>query len=135
MSDEEKPNPPKTTPKKAARPKKVEKAERLDPMGWARQKGQVRTLKKSNGERVALPTPQHMAAAQLHGWNDHRHHAGADYAMTEEDYDAAIKAAARPVKCTDGRSRYVPHDAACSEHAAYKKSKNVPGPATTKEKG
>ena len=131
MSEETKPEETKTKPKrdkpkpKVARPEKVD---RLTPMGWARRKGQARTLKKSNGERVVLPTPQHMAAAQLHGWNDHRHHAGSDDAMVEEDYEAAIKAAMRPVKCTDGRSRYVPHDAACSKYAAYKKAKNVPGP-------
>ena len=129
MSEEKPKKPPKTTPKKDD---KVDKVELLTPMGWARKKGQTRTLKKGNGERVVLPTPQHMATAQLHGWNDHRHHAGAEFAMTEEDYEAALKAAARQMMCTDGRSRYVPHEAACSEYAPYKKCKNVPGPVTTK---
>lgn len=127
MSDEETKTKP-TKPTKSKKADRADKVELLTPMGWARKKGQTRTLKKANGERVALPTPQHMATAQLHGWNDHRHHAGADFAMTEEDYEAALKTAARQVKCTDGRSRYVPHEAACSEYAPYKKCKKVPGP-------
>ena len=121
-----------STPREKAAAKVV-KASIDTPLGWARKKGQIRALTMGNGTRVALPSTSHAAAAQLHGWNDHRHHAGVELGMTEEAYEAALVAAARPVKCEDGRSRYVPYEAACSEYAPYKRAKNVPGP--TKETG
>ena len=51
---------------------------------------------------------QHSAAANLHGWGSHAHHAGEPIKMTEADYLAALKAASvHP---------YVPHPGALSPH-------------------
>jgi hypothetical protein len=83
---------------------------------------------------------QHAAAAQLHGWAAHEHHAGAPIALTREDYEAALKAATEtvtrlvnkdgsPGEALDAHgcarlngakptvSRYEPHPAALSTHA------------------
>lgn len=83
---------------------------------------------------------QHNAAAQLHGWAAHEHHAGAPIQLTPAEYQAALKAAseevtrvvekdgkpgavvdAASVKSINGTkplvSRYEPHKAALSPHA------------------
>lgn len=55
---------------------------------------------------------QHNAAAQLHGWPQHEHHAGAPIRLTREDYELALAAAEAP----DPAGEYEPHEAALSEH-------------------
>lgn len=61
---------------------------------------------------------QHEAAAQLHGWKDHAHHANEPFRMTRLDYEAALKAAADPVQDErTGVTDYQPHRAAMSQHA------------------
>jgi len=61
---------------------------------------------------------QHEAAAQLHGWKDHAHHANESYRLTRIDYEAALKAAAEPVKDErTGVTDYQPHRAAMSQYA------------------
>jgi hypothetical protein len=40
---------------------------------------------------------QHAAAAQLHGWGLHEHHAGQAIELSLDDYKAALLAAAEPV--------------------------------------
>ncbi|MEM9693009.1 MAG: hypothetical protein AAGA56_10720 [Myxococcota bacterium] len=60
-------------------------------------------------ERVVgvVPNWEHRAAATLHGWDLHAHHAGRPLELSLDDYEAAISAAsaARP-----------PHAAAVSPH-------------------
>lgn len=65
---------------------------------------------------------QHAAAAQLHGWGLHEHHAGAPILLSQADYEAALKAAEAPVTLpADGNRQaitvYVPHAPALSPHA------------------
>lgn len=83
---------------------------------------------------------EHAAAAALHGWNAHAHHANETFRCTREAYEAALKAAAAPVTRTldkDGKPGpaldaeqvaklngskplvhvYEPHTAALSKHA------------------
>ena len=63
-----------------------------------------------------MPHPQRWqqdAAAALHGWGDHEHHAGAPMQLTGVDYYQALVAASEPNK--DGH--YVPHFPALSPHS------------------
>jgi hypothetical protein len=84
---------------------------------------------------------QHAAAAQLHGWGAHEHHAGEPIQLTRADYEKAIEAAVEPVTRLVGadgkttgdpltpaavaqlngtkpvRSSYEPHAPALSPHA------------------
>lgn len=55
---------------------------------------------------------QHDAAAALHGWTTHAHHAGAPMQLSGADYYEALVAASEPKS-----GRYVPHPAALSPHA------------------
>ena len=48
-------------------------------------------------EQRVLPSDLHAAAAALHGWNQHAHHAGEQFRCTREAYLAALKAAGEPV--------------------------------------
>ena len=59
----------------------------------------------------AIPNWQHGAAAALHCWDLHEHHAGGPLLLTESDYLAALKAAEGP--------SYKPHAAALSPHAPW----------------
>jgi len=60
---------------------------------------------------------KHAAAAAMHGWAEHAHHAGAAFRCSSEDYAAALKAAEAPGKS----GRYEPHKPALSEHGARAK--------------
>lgn len=93
------------------------------PMALAKAAGQIRTVKNlGTDQAVSLPSPQHLAAAQLHGWTAHRYHTGADFILTADDYQEALKVASgQPKKQKVGRPRLEPHEAACSPHAAFKK--------------
>jgi hypothetical protein len=53
---------------------------------------------------------RHAAAAVLHGWAAHQHHAGSPIQLTEADYDAALAAVTV--------APLVPHNAALSPYAA-----------------
>lgn len=92
------------------------------PDGWARRCGKLLTIKLLSGQRVKRPEPMHLAAAQLHGWDDHRHHAGGHMLMVRDAYEKALKAVERPVLCDDGKYHYVPHPEALSEHHPHEKS-------------
>lgn len=39
----------------------------------------------------------HAAASALHGWPEHEHHEGKGIQLSREDYEAALRAAAKPV--------------------------------------
>lgn len=56
---------------------------------------------------------QHAAAAALHGWDAHAHHAGEPLQLSAEDYYRALVAASAP----DGAGNYRPHAGALSRHA------------------
>ena len=67
-----------------------------------------------------MPHPklwQHKAAAALHGWGDHEHHAGEPIKLTGEEYYGALVAASEPA--TDGN--YLAHLPACSPHGTVAK--------------
>lgn len=92
-------------------------------------------------QKILVHSWQHTAAAQLHGWGAHEHHAGAPIQLTRDDYEKALEAASEPVTRLldkDGkptgdpltkeavaamngrqpvRSDYEPHRAALSPHA------------------
>jgi hypothetical protein len=55
---------------------------------------------------------QHKAAAALHGWADHAHHAGAPIQLTAEQYFGALVAVTEPAP--DGN--YLAHLPALSPH-------------------
>jgi hypothetical protein len=73
------------------------------------------------GPKGSNPTPgvrslyswDHAAAAALHGWKNHEHHAGAPIQITRAAYESALAAASAP----DATGRYVPHPAARSPYA------------------
>jgi len=70
--------------------------------------------------RTRAPHPElhrHAAAAALHGWAQHEHHEAGPMALSAEDYDQALKAAAKLPKAEDGkRPTYKPHLPALSPH-------------------
>lgn len=59
-----------------------------------------------------LKTPRwaHAAASSLHGWREHKYHAGQSLELTRDDYDKAITAA------NDYRDKATPHAPALSPH-------------------
>ena len=61
----------------------------------------------------------HAAAAALHGWAPHAHHANQPMKLSEADYDAALKAASSMTLdpgSAQRRPHYRPHAAALSPH-------------------
>ena len=52
----------------------------------------------------------HVAARTVHGWVEHRYHAGKPMQVTRDDYLAAVKAA------NDNKGAVEPHGPALSEH-------------------
>lgn len=94
-------------PKGEAAPRAA--AEQLTPEQWAHRKGLFVEAKPPNESHFAW---QHTAAATLHGWNAHTHHAGEPIRLSEPDYDAAIKAVdapGNPKAHKPAMSRYCPH--------------------------
>lgn len=96
-------------------------AEKRAPEAWAGECGQRR--KKSFEETVTMVNGrpfdvvgdflwEHEAAAVLHGWTLHQHHAGEPFKLSRADYEAALKAAG----VTDSKGEYHPHPAALSPH-------------------
>lgn len=59
-------------------------------------------------------TPEHLAAATLHGWKAHAHHSGKPMTLSLRDYKAALVAAS---KAPAGYITPCPHAAAFSEYA------------------
>lgn len=90
----------------------------------------VGDLAKKHGEIVKLKFPRrrivpsalHAAAAALHGWLDHRHHAGEPMRLTDDEYKAALKAATRPPR---GKNKLEPHRPALSEHCPHAFMKKI----------
>lgn len=66
---------------------------------------------------VTQYTWQHNAAAALHGWDAHAHHAGEPIRMTAKAYRNALRAAAAP----DALGEYLPHEAALSPHCPHQR--------------
>ena len=68
---------------------------------------------------VHASTPEHKAAAALHGWKAHLEFTGEPMRLTHEDYEAAIAAANIIPTVSDGGPPVrepIPHQAALSEH-------------------
>lgn len=106
---------------KRSAPKQVFTEDLKTPAEWARVFNQVRphqleqTSTKLNGkpfDQVGEFLWPHEAAAMLHGWALHEHHAGTPMKLSRADYEAALKAASQ----TDSRGEYQPHVAALSPH-------------------
>jgi hypothetical protein len=117
------------TPPPEAKPAADKQPKTRTPNEWAHYLGTVRwaMLPRHDGvdrpvelddlQRSAIYPWQHNAAKNLHGWKKHIHHAGKPQQLTREDYEAALKAASAPVVDKEtGRSNYVPHKPALSEH-------------------
>lgn len=88
------------------------------PEQWARE-----FFPTSERGRAHHDSWKHGAAQGLHGWDMHRHHAGAPMQLLREDYQAAIFAAETLVEVHDAGAElpihtYVPHPAALSPHHA-----------------
>ena len=110
-------------------PPPPKKGGKLKVSEWAKRKFGSRTLK---GKQFIHPEAwKHAAAAALHCWPEHAHHAAAEMELTEEDYDAAIEAVlnikpGKPgkVKRVNGKrtivdakpTTYEPHKPALSPH-------------------
>lgn len=79
--------------------------------------GRVDRYARVNNEPASfdLFTWQHNAAAALHGWADHAHHAAAPIQITAKAYRNALRAAAEP----DAVGNYLPHPAALSPHCPH----------------
>ena len=95
--------------------------EKRAPEAWAGECGQRR--KKSFEQTVTTVNGQpfdfvgdflweHEAAAVLHGWTKHAHHAGEPMQLSRQDYESALKAAG----VTNAKGEYMPHPAALSPH-------------------
>ena len=93
--------PPATKPKGKAAPAKMT----VD--AWGKLKFPPDKIGKLT--RPTFDRWKHGAAAALHGWRQHAHHAGAPMELSEPDYDAALEAAQK-AEC-------IPHKPALSEHA------------------
>lgn len=61
-------------------------------------------------KECGVPTWAHAAARTVHGWRQHRYHAGKPLQVTRDDYMAAIAAA------NDNTGEVKPHGPALSEH-------------------
>lgn len=77
----------------------------------------ISQLAKSTGniDRFGKPSSLHHAAAGLHGWDVHRHHANGELELTEHHYREALKAAERP----SSGSVYRPHKPAVSPYSPF----------------
>jgi hypothetical protein len=95
--------------------KPAPQAEKLPPDVWCQRLGKFAPGKQSKDGSVvlspAIPAWQHGAAAGLHAWELHEHHAGGPLLVTESDYLAALKAAEGPT--------YEPHKPALSPYAPW----------------
>lgn len=78
--------------------------------------GETQTARRFPGQPVTA-SARHRAAAVLHGWLDHAHHAGQPMRMVRDDYLAALAAA----DTTDERGRAQPHKPAESEYSPHRK--------------
>lgn len=100
--------PDKETPEPKAAPKKAEHRtvdELAKALGEFRQPGPY--------EEGSGFSARHAAAAQLHGWALHAHHAGEPMRLSEADYRAALEAA------SPAKGNGVPHKAALSKHSPH----------------
>lgn len=79
---------------------------KFTPDELARRTGHLRGLTREQAVKIGAGTPtltteayswQHAAAAQLHGWHAHAHHAGEPIRLTKQDYEGALKAVEKPV--------------------------------------
>ncbi len=89
---------PAEQPAKAAAPD----ASLATPLEHAKALKLVRTHERSarvNNEPATFDefSPQHAAAAALHGWKEHEHHEGKPIRLSTEAYKAALHAAFNPI--------------------------------------
>lgn len=85
-------------------------AELLTPEQWARRKDLFVQAKFAGQDSHFHWT--HAAAAALHGWAAHAHHAGEPIRLSEADYDAALAA-------VQGEGNPKAHRAAMSPHCGH----------------
>lgn len=89
----------------------------LTPAECAAKCGQVVTGPKPHRRKSF--SPSHLAAATLHGWNAHAHHAGEPFLMSIGDYEKALAAPGNVYE--DRRCR--PHEPARSKWCPHPKLK------------
>lgn len=83
------------------------KAQEQSPDDWAKV-----LLPPSESGRPHADSWKHGAAAALHGWTLHAHHAGSPILLSRAAYEGALAAASEPVG-----AGYEPHPDALSPHA------------------
>ena len=80
---------------------------------WPLRLGLFTTSKKlGKTPRIKTPIWQHRSAAALHGWEQHKHDTQEPMKITEEDYQAALKA-------IEGQPPLEPHKGALSKHCKH----------------
>lgn len=104
---------PRAKPKPKALPTVIE---------LARELGEILELRMPNGKTIVTPTARHQAAAALHGWRDHAHHAGSPMTLSREAYQAALAAADAP---PHGQRALAPHVPALSPHVPHASGKQA----------
>ncbi len=95
------------------------------PLDHAKALKLVRTHERSarvNGEPATFEefSPQHAAAAALHGWPEHEHHEGKPIQLSSDAYKAALHAAFNPVTRAVGKDGKPTGDPIDSHEAAAK---------------
>lgn len=98
--------------------KKLTPAQHAKALGLVEERQQAVAIVMKSPRGAPAPVPgkvlaydwRHNCAAKLHGWAEHKHHAGADIELSAEDYAAALKAVEEP----DAKGNYVPHVPALS---------------------
>lgn len=104
MPDEEDQK-PRAAPKRAALPAQqpaasAPAAPRKTPEQWAEQLGHIKRADPRIPQSVTHADWQHAAADALYGWSEHAYHYQAQpFLLTQEQYEAALAAAARYPLC------------------------------------
>lgn len=110
----------KSAPKPPKKASTLPAGELLTPAEHARACGKVKRVKRGvafKGQRYMRESYDsiHAAAAVLHGWQFHEHHAGEPMRLTREAYEAALKAAANPINVTEDDLKKCRDDSECAE--------------------
>lgn len=120
--------PPEQQTPHNGQPKTPTDGEKRTPDAWAVHTKRVRKLKPNIALGGNMPTeaftPDHLAAAQFHGWNVHAFHTADAHEITLEQYEEAINAAGLCV---------YPHEPACSPYLKARPPNPTAPTAPTKE--
>lgn len=101
------------------------KTELLTPDQWARRKGLFVETRQAGEVRIPAESHfhwSHAAAAALHGWASHEHHASEPMKLAEADYDAALKAVTEPGESGQSRAHKPALSPHCTHDAGHRKA-------------